>query len=107
MDKTRIIKSVEKYSIAHLQIIVASVAYEVFDVSLMSDNSYDILCKLSAGGMSEAIDEFEEFTGQWVHDIINEELLELTSIMIEQVEACTHDPVIHHTYLCNYLGRED
>lgn len=102
------------YTIHELCIIVAAVAYEVYDEPITSDSSYDRECKTYADSnplSDRNIESFDESTGMWVHQLIEEEgawVTELTEDLIEVTKWMSKKGVLqyHHPYLLYCIAWE-
>lgn len=77
------------FTFCDLEVIVLAGAYELFDEPLAGDSVYDKLCaELAASGHCH-IPDFDESTGQWVHDIMTPKLQALIQDAVEEaLENC-------------------
>ena len=64
--------------------MVAAVAYEIYDVSLMCDYAFDIQCRYLP--LPTSIEGFDPSTGQWAQEYKdNQEVIDKVEQIIEEV----------------------
>ncbi len=79
-------------TVSSLYLAVLAGAYELHDVSLVSDATFDLLAKHTR--MPDHMN-FRPDTGQWVHDIMTPELAGLISECVERFRASEHKDFQH------------
>ena len=72
---------------------MAAIAYEQFDVSLMTDYAYDMSCRLAAESGRCGIPGFNENTGMWAQEL-PELCTDLTKLVIAKTRD-TRDQMVH------------
>lgn len=73
----------KKYDFYALWMIVCAAAYEFYDVSLIEDSHYDRDSLDLQERLKKQIPTYSPDTGQWVQDVMTDELHELTKNCIE------------------------
>jgi len=89
------------YHLWQMQIVVAAIAYEAYNETLISDYTFDLLCRTGEDDLKKVIPSFDKSTGQWCHDILTPELKEFTEKAIASCNKSGYD--LLHTTIAEIL----
>ncbi len=88
-----------KYTAPELYLIVCAASYELHDTSFITDFHYDLEAKGLVKGLKKKIPSFMTDTGQWVHDIMTDQIKSLVQECLEFFSSHNHNTLGYGTFL--------
>jgi hypothetical protein len=74
--------------LAEVEVIVCAIAYEMYDVSLVSDYTWDYMVRCRNLDIQGWVDSFDPSTGAWAREVVGHQpwLEELTIDLMRMIE---------------------